>query len=147
MEGDYNPMILYGQSKTANIWFANEIERRYGGAGLHGLSLHPGNIITAGWERLDPRVSEKFAPFAVSDAFQRTFKSVEQGAATQVLAAVGNDYEGTGGVYLDDCGVSQPLPDNGQIGVSGYRSWVYDPDGERRLWMDSLEMVGVKDDQ
>ncbi|KAK5137117.1 hypothetical protein LTR08_001126 [Meristemomyces frigidus] len=126
LEGDYNPMILYGQSKTANIWFANEIDRRYGGKGLHGLSIHPGTIVTAGW---------------------KIFKSVEQGAATQVLAAVGKDYEGKDGMYLDDCGVGQPIPDDVQIGISGYRPWAYNPDGERRLWKDSLDMVGVKDDQ
>ena len=49
MEGNNNPMFLYGQSKTAGIWFANEIDRRYGDKGLHGLSLHPGNIMTGSW--------------------------------------------------------------------------------------------------
>ncbi len=52
-DGDHrNPIILYAQAKTANIWMANEIERRYGGSGVHGLSLHPGKIITAGWANL-----------------------------------------------------------------------------------------------
>ena len=43
--GDYNftrtpyePWRAYGQAKTANIYMANEIERRYGANGLHG---HP----------------------------------------------------------------------------------------------------------
>ena len=30
------------QSKTANIWFSNEVDRRYGAQGLHSTSLHPG---------------------------------------------------------------------------------------------------------
>ena len=30
------------QSKTANIWFANELERRYGSQGIHATSVHPG---------------------------------------------------------------------------------------------------------
>jgi NAD(P)-dependent dehydrogenase (short-subunit alcohol dehydrogenase family) len=46
MEGDRNPMVLYGQSKTAIIWFANHVERLYGGQGLHGLSVHPGTIVS-----------------------------------------------------------------------------------------------------
>lgn len=148
LEGDqsHNPMILYGQTKTANIWTANEIDRRYGNAGLHALSLHPGNIMTAGWQNLDPRVSEKFAALVTMEAFQKTFKSVEQGAATQVLAAVGKDWEGKGGVYLDDCGVSQKLPDDAQIGVNGYRSWAYDSEGESGLWRDSLGLVGLEED-
>ena len=31
----YDPWAAYGQSKTANIWMATEIERRYGSQGLH----------------------------------------------------------------------------------------------------------------
>ena len=146
MDGDHNPMILYGQSKTAQIWMANEIERRYSDRGLHALSLHPGNIYTAGWGRLDPRVAEKFAMFTSIEGFEKAFKSTEQGAATQVLAAIGKDFEGKGGLYLDDCGVSQPIPDDGMIGINGYRPWAYNPDGEKRLWVESLEMVGVKDE-
>jgi NAD(P)-dependent dehydrogenase (short-subunit alcohol dehydrogenase family) len=45
-KGDYNPWSAYGQSKTANVYMANEIERRYGSRGLHALSLHPGGIDT-----------------------------------------------------------------------------------------------------
>ena len=36
--------VAYGQSKTANIWMANEIERRFGAQGLHALSVHPGEL-------------------------------------------------------------------------------------------------------
>ena len=42
----YQPWAAYGQAKTANIHFANGISRRFGGQGLHGLSLHPGGIMT-----------------------------------------------------------------------------------------------------
>lgn len=31
----YDPWKSYGQSKTANIWMATEIERRYGSKGEH----------------------------------------------------------------------------------------------------------------
>ncbi|KAK5174513.1 uncharacterized protein LTR77_001593 [Saxophila tyrrhenica] len=147
MDGDHNPMILYGSSKTANIWFSNEIERCYGAKGLHSLSLHPGVILTAGFATLDPRVAEKLAALMNDESIMKAFKSVEQGAATQVLAAVGKDFEGKGGVYLDDCGVSQPLKEGDQAGISGYKQWIYDEEGQRRLWKDSLDMVGLKDEQ
>ena len=137
-----NPIILYGQSKTANVWFANEIERRYGPQGLHGLSLHPGNIFTAGWTTLDPRVGEKFKGLMETvPEFGAAFKSIEQGAATQVLAAVGKDWEGVGGIYLDDCGASELIPEGGQLGINGYKPHAYDVAGAGRLWEDSLEMV------
>ena len=38
----YHPVVAYGQSKTANIYMANEIDRRYSTAGLHALSGHAG---------------------------------------------------------------------------------------------------------
>lgn len=139
-------MILYGSSKTANIWFCNEVERRYGGQGLHAISLHPGNILTAGWGKLDPRVGAKFAVLTADEGVAKNMKSVEQGAATQVLAAVGSGFEGVGGIYLDDCGVSRLLEEAGQLGVNGYKSWIYNPEGEKQLWKDSLEMVGLEDD-
>ena len=50
---EYHPFDAYGQSKTANIYMANEIERRYGGQGLHGLSLHPGGIMTGLQKHMD----------------------------------------------------------------------------------------------
>ena len=140
-------MVAYGQSKTANIWMANEIDRRYGAGGLHALSIHPGNIQTAGYANLDPIFMEKIGPLFEMKEFQVLFKSVEQGAATQVLAAIGKDYEGKGRLYLDDCRVAPALPDDQMIGAYGYRPWAYSPEGESRLWADSLEMVGVKDDQ
>ncbi|KAJ4258971.1 hypothetical protein NW762_008059 [Fusarium torreyae] len=44
--GDYDPGMAYGQSKTANIYMANEIERRYGAEHLHATSVHPGIVAT-----------------------------------------------------------------------------------------------------
>src|SRR4051812_20998476 len=40
----YDTWKSYGQSKAANVWMANEIERRYGPKGLHATSAHPGLI-------------------------------------------------------------------------------------------------------
>lgn len=145
LEGEDNPMIAYGQSKTAMIWLTNEVERRYGAQGLHGMSLHPGNIVTAIFGAIDPRVMGKLEPFFQMELFQKAFKSVEQGAATQVLAAVGKEYEGRGGFYMDDCGVARRLADDEQLGLDGYRSWAYDEVNARQLWKDSLEMVGLED--
>ncbi|TKA75500.1 hypothetical protein B0A55_04654 [Friedmanniomyces simplex] len=147
LDGIYNPMIAYGQSKTANIWMANEIERRYAAKGLHGLSIHPGAIFTAGYAKMDPQIMAVLGPLFEMDVVKKSIKSLPQGAATQVLAAVGKDYEGKGGFYMDDCGIARAIPDGEMIGPSGYRPWAYNPDGEKRLWADSLKMVGLQDDE
>ena len=40
----WDPVLAYAQSKTANIYMANHIDRKYGGHGLHAWSLQPGGI-------------------------------------------------------------------------------------------------------
>ncbi|KAJ5632713.1 hypothetical protein N7490_009052 [Penicillium lividum] len=45
-EGEYEPWKAYAQSKTANVWTSNELERRFGSKGDHSLSVHPGGIMT-----------------------------------------------------------------------------------------------------
>ena len=45
-EDGYTPIAAYAQAKTANIWMANELERKYGSKGVHSISVHPGGIET-----------------------------------------------------------------------------------------------------
>lgn len=45
-KGRYNPWVAYGNSKTANIWMANQIDKLYGKRGISGYSLMPGGIAT-----------------------------------------------------------------------------------------------------
>ena len=76
-------------------------------------------------------------------------KSPEQGAATSVYAALSEEWKHKGGRYLSDC-VEQPAFAHAEdpmfIGDDGYAAWAYDVDGARKLWKDSLEMVGFKED-
>ena len=48
----YDPWQAYGRSKTANILFAVELDRRGREAGQRACAVHPGTIIT---EEVDPR--------------------------------------------------------------------------------------------
>jgi NAD(P)-dependent dehydrogenase (short-subunit alcohol dehydrogenase family) len=142
--GDYTPFGAYGQSKTANIYMANEIERRYGHRGLHALSLNPGGIKTPMQRHIPPAFLEKI----LNDESQmRYFKSPEQGAATTVLAAIGKEWEGKGGVYLDNCRAAPPASEAANQYDPGYQPYIYDEAAEKRLWMDSLKMVGMEEDE
>jgi len=139
--GEYDPWKAYGQSKTANIYMSNAIERKYGSQGLHGLALHPGNIWTPLQRHLDKEVVDGFRQ---DEAVQAKVKTVDQGAATTVLAAIGKDFEGIGGKYLEDCCEGGPLKEGGNCIVDpGYASWAFSPEYEDRLWKDSCKMVGV----
>jgi NAD(P)-dependent dehydrogenase (short-subunit alcohol dehydrogenase family) len=134
-KGNYSPWAGYGQAKTANIYMASEIENRYGTKGLHGLALHPGGI----WTGLQKHVSaEQLEKWKTPETLLH-IKSLEQGAATSVLAAVGKEYEGKGRLYLDNCETAK----EGAKGSEGYAPHAFDKEKEARLWNDSLKMVGL----
>jgi NAD(P)-dependent dehydrogenase (short-subunit alcohol dehydrogenase family) len=136
---EYTPWKGYGQSKSANIHMANEIENRYGAQRLHGISLHPGGI----WTNLQIHVSpEQVDKWKSMPNVQYLMKSVEQGAATSVMAAVGRDLEGVGRVYLADCAIEPPKVD-AREGQDGYAPWAFNKESEAKLWEDSLKMVGL----
>ncbi|KAH8802606.1 hypothetical protein F5884DRAFT_802425 [Xylogone sp. PMI_703] len=142
-DGTYNPWVAYAQSKTANIYMANEIDRRYGSKGLHATSLHPGTIETPLGKHMDPQM---VAAFKSDEGLMKKLKSPQQGAATTIMAAVGEEWENRGGKYLMDCEEAPKGVDDGDVNGRGYASHTYNPEGEARLWKDSLEMVGLKDD-
>ncbi|KAF7544108.1 hypothetical protein G7Z17_g10208 [Cylindrodendrum hubeiense] len=140
--GDYDPNAAYGQSKTANIYMANEIERRYGAHHLHATSLHPG-LISTGLARFLPPDAWKGM-----DHLLPLMKSVEQGAATTVWAAVGKLWEHEGGKYLVDCTVAEPgSGGEDKMVTPTYATYAYDAEEEGRLWRDSLKLVGLADGQ
>ena len=143
LNGGYNHMLAYSQSKTANIYMANELDRRYGHKGLHATSVHPGGIAT----RLSRHLGSAFVEqFTKDEKFAKVLKSPEQGAATTIIAAVGKEWEGRGGRYLEDCGEAlRGEDDNDALGI-GFVSHTYDQKKETRLWRDSLRIVGMNDD-
>lgn len=146
--GAYAPFVAYGQSKTANILMANEIERRYGSRGLHAWSVHPGVIFETAMCRHQEGEADGLLErlTQVDEGILRIRKNTGQGAATQVWAAVGKALEGKGGLYLEDCQVSRKVEKNqGTPNYFGYEDYIYDVELAGRLWGDSCEMVGVDD--
>lgn len=142
-EGSFTPRKGYGQSKTANIYMANQIERLYGAKGLHGLSLHPGGIMTGLQVHVD---EERKKEWGANEKVMAYLKSGEQGAATSVFAAVAKQLEGRGGLYLEDCDIALPEAETEAMGIKGaigYGEWAYNKEGEERLWNDSLKLVGA----
>ncbi|KAL8994962.1 MAG: hypothetical protein Q9169_005203 [Polycauliona sp. 2 TL-2023] len=141
--GKYSPWAAYGSSKTANIYMANEIERRYGTKGLHGLSVMPGGIRTG----LQGHVPDSVKATWDEDLEVKNYmKSPAQGAATSVYAALSKEWEGRGGRYLEDCAESPPVAPPGGATAVGYAPHAYDVKPAKQLWADSCQMVGVADD-
>jgi NAD(P)-dependent dehydrogenase (short-subunit alcohol dehydrogenase family) len=125
----YEPFEAYGQSKTANILFAVEADRRWAAEGIRVNALHPGSIRTALQRHVDEAVLERMR--AVMGLGPHELKTVEQGAATQVLLAASPLVEGIGGEYFEDCAIAAPHVPGTLGGVADYAK---DPAIAGRLW-------------
>jgi NAD(P)-dependent dehydrogenase (short-subunit alcohol dehydrogenase family) len=136
----YEKWSAYGQSKTANVLLAAELERRLAARGVHANALHPGVIFTDLARHLVPEDLEFLKKRAPGGAMRT--KSVAAGAATAVWAATAPELEGRGGLYLEDCGVAEVNDAEGATG--GVRSYALDPAAAERLWKVSEEMVGQR---
>ncbi|KAM0723254.1 hypothetical protein Q7P37_001455 [Cladosporium fusiforme] len=126
---------LYNDSKLMLLWMANEAERRLSTRGIHSCSVNPGSIETPltarlefGWESIRAIMGENVKEF------DRLSKSVEQGAATTVWAAVGKEMEGQGGLYLDDVQVALPAKEGSPFFTHGHAPHAYDRSSEHSLW-------------
>jgi NAD(P)-dependent dehydrogenase (short-subunit alcohol dehydrogenase family) len=124
----YNKWDAYGQSKTANILFTVELERRLADDGVHAYAVHPGMVATElgrHMRREDVEELQQRAGNALPE-----IQPVSVGAATSVWAATAPELQGRGGVYLADCAISDDHTD-----------YALDPTNARRLWALSEELV------
>ena len=134
----YDPQIAYAQSKTANSLFAVEATKRWGAQGIVANAVNPGGIRTGLQRNFTPRQRESLDAAEAAGVF--TYKTVEQGAATTLVAAVAPQFERTGGHYLDDCREAYTVPNDADLAAHphGVKEWALDPDSARELWSVSL---------
>jgi NAD(P)-dependent dehydrogenase (short-subunit alcohol dehydrogenase family) len=139
----YAEFIAYGRSKTANVLFAVEFDRRHKSSGVRATAVHPGGIRTELSRHMTPEAMAKL--IAEINASQPKgappfdWKSIPQGAATSVWAACVADAEAIGGRYCEDCHVAEVVTVPGLR--SGVRPYALDPQRARALWQKSEEMV------
>ncbi|MFC4009220.1 SDR family NAD(P)-dependent oxidoreductase [Nonomuraea purpurea] len=141
-ERGYDKWEAYGQAKTANVLFAVHLDALARDAGVRAFSLHPGGIMTP-LQRHLPRQEMVAAGWIDEEGnpLDPSFKTPEQGAATQVWAATSPQLEGMGGVYCEDCDIAEAVTDDTQ--GPGVRPHAIDPDQAARLWTLSAELTGV----
>jgi len=142
----YDEFTAYGRSKTANVLFAVEFDRRHKARDVRATAVHPGGIQTELSRYLTPEVRERL--IARINASQPTgaapfsYKSIPQGAATSVWAACVADAGAIGGRYCEDCHVADIVSTPGLFG--GVRPYALDPQRAQALWQKSEEMVGER---
>ncbi|RMI40019.1 SDR family NAD(P)-dependent oxidoreductase [Streptomyces triticirhizae] len=134
-ERGYDKWQAYSQAKTANVLFAARLDAWAREFGVRAFSLHPGAILTP-LQRHMTREEMMAAGWvdAEGNAADPTFKTPEQGAATQVWAATSPALAGLGGAYCVDCDIAEP---------EDVREYALDPEQAERLWSLSAELTGV----
>ena len=137
----YDPWVAYGRSKTANVLFAVALDRRLRERGVRACAVHPGGIQTELGRHLTPETWQLLMQRYPMREPPR-FKSVPQGAATSVWAAVVANAEDVGGRYCEDCGVGQLTDDPNAM--SGVRAYALDAEHAEALWARSEELVGER---
>jgi NAD(P)-dependent dehydrogenase (short-subunit alcohol dehydrogenase family) len=147
----YEPFVGYGRSKTANILFAVEFDRRHRSRGIRAAAVHPGGIQTELSRHLDPAwipgmLDQMNRDLAAEGKPPFQFKTIPQGAATSVWAGVVAQADEVGGRYCENCHVGVIVPDDRKISAisEGVRGYALDPERARALWAKSEELVGER---
>jgi NAD(P)-dependent dehydrogenase (short-subunit alcohol dehydrogenase family) len=127
----YDPLAAYGQSKTANVLFAVEANRRWSGDAITANAVHPGAVDTTNLSRyIDPAELEQ-----IKASGHYRYKTPQQGAATSVLVATSPQLEGIGGRYFQDCNEAPVVEAaSAESTGSGVATYAVDPENADRLW-------------
>ena len=145
-----NLNLAYAQSKTANVLFAVELDRRWAQNGIRGFAVHPG--VVAGTKLNSSVGDEALRNMGLIDEAGQPIidpevgkKTPQQGASTIVFAATSPLLDEIGGVYLRDNDIS-PLDDEvrpltAQSIPSDVASHSIDPQSAQRLWQLSEELL------
>ena len=127
----YDKFVAYGASKTANLLHMVALDRRLRDHGVSVFAVNPGAVATSlarHMSREDFSSLRKYARETTAAKGDPTdglldFRMPDQGAATQVWAAVSPALEGTSAVYLEDCQIS-----------SDVQAYAVDAGHAERLW-------------
>jgi NAD(P)-dependent dehydrogenase (short-subunit alcohol dehydrogenase family) len=142
----YAEFVAYGRSKTANVLFAVEFDRRHKDAGIRATAVHPGGIQTELGRYMTAEVREALIANinanqpAGAPAF--SWKTIPQGAATSVWAGFVAPAAAVGAHFCEDCHVAEIVDDPGVR--AGVRAYALDPEHAKALWAKSEQMVGER---
>ncbi|MEJ0025015.1 MAG: SDR family NAD(P)-dependent oxidoreductase [Rhizomicrobium sp.] len=140
----YTEFGAYGRSKTANVLFAVEFDRRHKARGVRAAAVHPGGIQT----ELGRYMTDEVRDALIKSINENTpagapgfkWKTIPQGAATSVWSGFVAPAGLVGGKFCEDCHVAEVM--EGAELRAGVRAYALDPEHAKALWAKSEEMVG-----
>ncbi|MGY4709836.1 oxidoreductase [Mycolicibacterium sp. CBM1] len=140
----YDKWAAYGQSKTANVLFAVQLDRVARDRGVRAFALHPGKIIT-GLQRDLPRAEQVELGWVDADGkvVGEGFKTPAQGAATGVWAATSPLLDSHGGLYLQDCNIAPIASPAGSMDEGGVKPYALDQTHAHQLWQLSAAITAT----
>jgi NAD(P)-dependent dehydrogenase (short-subunit alcohol dehydrogenase family) len=146
----YDKWAAYGQSKSANSLFAVELDKRGQEHGIRAFAVHPGGILTDLLRYMTDEDLGAYAIYRVNGVITipdvtkvpERFKTVEQGSATTIWAAVSRQLNGKGGVYCEDCDIAAMVPADSKL-LSGVRPWAVDKAAAEALWVLSEKLTAL----
>jgi len=140
----YTEFGAYGRSKTANVLFAVEFDRRHKGRGVRATAVHPGGIQTELGRYMTAEVRDAMIKSINENQLQGaaafTWKTIPQGAATSVWAGIVAPADAVGAHFCEDCHVAEIINDPGLR--AGVRAYALDGEHAKALWAKSESMVG-----
>ncbi|KAJ7096026.1 NAD-P-binding protein [Mycena crocata] len=131
----YEPMSTYHQAKAANVLTAIELSKR-SKRQINAYSLHPGTIYTNLMHKNEEIITilQEFGALGPDKLPnpEMPFKTIQQGAATTVVAAFDPGLNDKPGTYLNDCKAANELisPACSNAGNAG------------KLWTATEEIIG-----
>ena len=122
------PFYTYNVSKRANIRFMLELSKRLSGTGVTVNACHPGLVNTDIFRSMD-----KFPYNFIALICKLFYKTAEQGALTQTMLSVSDEFEGVSGKYFRDC--------------HEVASWTgaLNKEKSRLLWEETLKIVKLQE--
>lgn len=140
---EYVSFEAYGQAKTANVLFTIALNKRLASAtrGIRSFSLHPGSVQTPLQRHIgtmDPAELQAAIKVILRDSggAMPPTKTLQQGCATTLRAALDPDLDPAEGVFLHDCQVTTD--------ITVVAPWALDEQGAEKLWTLSEELVGER---
>jgi len=133
----YKPWPAYAQSKTANVLFSAALAKRLKSKGVQSYSLQPGLVMES---NLNNHVTPEMwtaglalAQESGGDQIMEAPKTLQEGCATTLVAALDPTITGQSGMFLQDGVVSEVVQDHAK-----------GEENESKLWILSEKLVGEK---